>query len=308
MNIQDRLRHCAKHTGLDAVVELLNEAAAHIEGLNSIPKVQGGEPVPFLLNGTRFKMSFQTDLDADLDPITTLTCFNNFENQLDGRWVALVAAEDDAHLKLRTAQPAQATQAEVTRDEVMQAAKEATAPEWQDVVDGWHMGLDLMAFARAILALRPVQAEAQQPDNTACKSVQKRLEAQQPATTEPMKSFAELREKHRAGIDAERAKLVATAAPKDHQIAALVNKVRDIARMFHDHQSLRERIAIELVPALKASQDVQSNAERWIYAIADGGNQSMNFIDIFDDWDGDGSFVEAFDKARLADKKEGSAA
>ena len=47
--------------------------------------------------------------------------------------------------------------AEVTRDEVMQAAKEATAPEWQDVVDGWHMGLDLMAFARAILALRPVQ-------------------------------------------------------------------------------------------------------------------------------------------------------
>lgn len=45
--------------------------------------------------------------------------------------------------------------AEVTRDEVMQAAKEATAPEWQDVVDGWHMGLDLMAFARAILALRP---------------------------------------------------------------------------------------------------------------------------------------------------------
>lgn len=39
---------------------------------------------------------------------------------------------------------------------------------------------------------------------------------------------------------------------KDDQIAALVNKVRDIARMFHDHQSLRERIAIELVPALKA--------------------------------------------------------
>lgn len=29
-------------------------------------------------------------------------------------------------------------------------------------------------------------AEAQQPDNTACKSVQKRLEAQQPATGEPV--------------------------------------------------------------------------------------------------------------------------
>lgn len=47
--------------------------------------------------------------------------------------------------------------AEVTRDEVMQAAKEATAPEWQDVVDGWHMGLDLMKFTSLILALRPVQ-------------------------------------------------------------------------------------------------------------------------------------------------------
>ena len=55
----------------------------------------------------------------------------------------------------------------------------------------------------------------------------------------------------------------APSAPKDDQIAALVNKVRDIARMFHDHQSLRERIAIELVPALKASQEVKSNAERY---------------------------------------------
>ena len=52
-------------------------------------------------------------------------------------------------------------------------------------------------------------------------------------------------------------------ALKDHQIAALVNKVRDIARMFHGHQSLRERIAIELVPALKVSQEVKRNAERY---------------------------------------------
>lgn len=60
----------------------------------------------------------------------------------------------------------------------------------------------------------------------------------------------------------------ASAAPKDHQIAALVNKVRDIARMFHDHQSLRERIAIELVPAIKASQEVKSNAERCRFILA----------------------------------------
>lgn len=171
MNIQDRLRHCAKHTGLDAVVELLTEAAAHIEGLNSIPKVQGGEPVPFLLNGTRFKMSFQTDLDADLDPITTLTCFNNFQNQLDGRWVALVAAEDDVHLKLSTPQPAQATQAEVTDeqrqavDQIMEQAQ-VFASAWALVGGRFDSGdaledaieakeeLSEIVF-RAILALRP---------------------------------------------------------------------------------------------------------------------------------------------------------
>lgn len=153
MNIQDRLRHCAKHTGLDAVVELLTEAAAHIEGLNSIPKVQGGEPVPFLLNGTRFKMSFQTDLDADLDPITTLTCFNNFQNQLDGRWVALVAAEDDVHLKLRAAQPGLATQAEVTDEQINDLiAANAVLIRGSFGVVGYDA---LRQFARAILALRP---------------------------------------------------------------------------------------------------------------------------------------------------------
>lgn len=43
-----------------------------------------------------------------------------------------------------------------------------------------------------------------------------------------------------------------TDALKDHQIAAMVNSLRDIARQFHGHDSLRERIANVLVPALKA--------------------------------------------------------
>lgn len=41
---------------------------------------------------------------------------------------------------------------------------------------------------------------------------------------------------------------------KDNQIAALVNKVCRLAREFHNHDSLRQRIAQELVPALKAAQ------------------------------------------------------
>ena len=43
MNLSQRLRTCAKHTGLDAVIELLNEAADEIERLS------GGKSV--MLNG-----------------------------------------------------------------------------------------------------------------------------------------------------------------------------------------------------------------------------------------------------------------
>ena len=97
------------------------------------------------------------------------------------------------------------------------------------------------------------------------------IAAQQPATTEPMVDVrcegCGYMTHHREHMGCVRAAKQHThQAPsvlKDDQIAALVNKVRDIARMFHDHQSLRERIAIELVPALKTSQEVKSNAERY---------------------------------------------
>ena len=62
-----------------------------------------------------------------------------------------------AHELRAIADEMEAQPADVTHEEVMRAAKDATAPEWQDVADGWHMGMDLMAFARAILAVRPVQ-------------------------------------------------------------------------------------------------------------------------------------------------------
>lgn len=69
-----------------------------------------------------------------------------------------------------------------------------------------------------------------------------------------------------------------------------------------DWELWQARAILALRPE-RVPDDVVRDAERWRYAIAEGGNQSMNFIDIFDDWDGDGSFVEAFDKARLAAKK-----
>lgn len=52
----------------------------------------------FLVNGTRFKLSFSKRGNVN--------CLWNYAEQLNGRWVALVAAEDDCHLQasaLRTA-------------------------------------------------------------------------------------------------------------------------------------------------------------------------------------------------------------
>lgn len=69
-------------------------------------------PVTYLANGTRFKMSFfdcdapEGDDHGQSDVGTYVTCFEAFAKELNGRWVALVAAEDDCHLKLPP-QPAQ---------------------------------------------------------------------------------------------------------------------------------------------------------------------------------------------------------
>jgi hypothetical protein len=45
----------------------------------------------YLLNGTRFKLNF--------DGEGTVFCFRNYFKELQGRWVALVAAENDMHLQ-----------------------------------------------------------------------------------------------------------------------------------------------------------------------------------------------------------------
>ncbi len=55
----------------------------------------GNMPTKFLANGTRFKLSFDTR-----GKVSSLW---NFMDELDDRWVALVAAEDDCHLQ--SAQP-----------------------------------------------------------------------------------------------------------------------------------------------------------------------------------------------------------
>lgn len=43
--------------------------------------------------------------------------------------------------------------------------------------------------------------------------------------------------------------------------------------------------------------ELERDAARWRYALADGGNQRMNWLDVYDDWDGDGDFADAIDTA-----------
>ena len=57
----------------------------------AIKELESQEPVAFLANAMRFKLSFDSE--------GKVNCFWN-QKELDGRWVALVAAEDDCHLKL----------------------------------------------------------------------------------------------------------------------------------------------------------------------------------------------------------------
>lgn len=72
------------------------------------PSVPEGreKPIQFLANATRFKMSFfDRDEDGSGNTGTYVTCFEGFSKELDGRWVALVPAENDSHLNMLAASP-----------------------------------------------------------------------------------------------------------------------------------------------------------------------------------------------------------
>ena len=73
-----------------ACTAMNRELLAEVERL----KQEQAEPVKFLANGTRFKTS----------EYPYGVCINGLPKELSGRWVALVAAEDDCHLKLTAPQ------------------------------------------------------------------------------------------------------------------------------------------------------------------------------------------------------------
>lgn len=89
--------HFAESVSSSARVYLADEVDAALAQKEAQPV----EPVEYLANGTRFKMSFFRNIDdsGNRTDGTHVMCFEGFERELDGRWVALVAAEDDCHLK-----------------------------------------------------------------------------------------------------------------------------------------------------------------------------------------------------------------
>jgi len=108
------------------------------------------EPVKFLANGTRFKLSYMDDYeDGEPTGATYVSCFEGWEKELDGRWVALVAAEDDCHLKMAApvAQPAQQDISEILNrlepfvgglgKAILREAKSAAQPA-QKEPEGWN--------------------------------------------------------------------------------------------------------------------------------------------------------------------------
>jgi hypothetical protein len=121
------------------------------------------EPVAFLANGARFKLS--------MDDEGKVNCFWN-QKELDGRWVALVAAEDDCHLNLthppqRTEQEPQDWKTPPKDDApLVKWAKEQTIPPQRkpltddqiyEMYNEPRSDAEMLVFARAIEAAHGIK-------------------------------------------------------------------------------------------------------------------------------------------------------
>lgn len=72
-----------------------------------------------------------------------------------------------------------------------------------------------------------------------------------------------------------------------------------------DVQSYRDYYAhatpSAILSLLEENEALARDAARWRYSTAYGGNQTMNWLDVYDDWDGDGYFADAIDAAMKED-------
>ena len=104
-----------------------------------VAKQEHGEPVAFLANGTRFKISYDSRQSGGQ--------IHGIPPELGGRWVAFVAAEDDCHLKLTTTQ-----QEPFTRQILDEWTK-----EYKKEADYWKARHDLLIKSLKRNSVEPVE-------------------------------------------------------------------------------------------------------------------------------------------------------
>lgn len=146
--------------GKDKALKLALEALEYASTGNRRPEIIGPaitdikealaqpvqEPVQFLAGGTRFKLS--------LDDDGKVNCFGNWK-ELDGRWVALVAAEDDCHLTLTAPLPVQPEHG-VTTEASLRFRLDSEKQKSADLLDEVR---ELKGIIEKLRAAQPVQEQ-----------------------------------------------------------------------------------------------------------------------------------------------------
>lgn len=101
------------------------------------------------------------------------------------------------------------------------------------------------------------------------------------------------------------------AAPQEGDLlhASVINRIwRECEGAGLDHVAFAWRVQRAAQPqqAVRKAQEDAEDAARWRYSVKIGENQVMNWLDVYDDWNGEGFFTDAIDAARSQAKEEGA--
>lgn len=80
------------------------------------------------------------------------------------------------------------------------------------------------------------------------------------------------------------------------ELAMREQSEREAWRYHPELEAERARLAAEM-------EALRADAARWRYSVKIGGNQTMTWLDVYADWDGDGYFVDAIDAAMAEDAR-----
>ena len=89
---------------------------------------------------------------------------------------------------------------------------------------------------------------------------------------------------------------------KEHGWATIANTELDYDGMAENAAYIAAANPAAILALLDRLEAAEKDAARWRYALEIGGNQTMNWLDVYDDWDGDGDFTAQIDSAMEASK------